>query len=155
MEQAENFEQLIKRIAEELTMADHVYYDLDSLKYGVMFEDWLSEYGEYLDLNDEAFNATPEDELGGWQRKQAEDLRKVLDLPHCIDKPFSSEAFRWMEEFTEAHANNQKFFRDAVKALRNRHPFRGFRAALDWNGLTEEWYPFRDARMEEYVRKNI
>lgn len=100
MEQVENFEPLVKRIAEELT-------------------------------------------------------RKVLDLPHCIDKPFSSEAFNWMEEFTETHANNQKFFREAVKALRNRHPFRGFRAALDWNGLTEEWYPSRDARMEEYVRKNI
>ncbi|MCM1139508.1 MAG: hypothetical protein NC453_13135 [Muribaculum sp.] len=155
MEQAENFEQLIKRIAEELTMADHVYYDLDSLKYGVMFEDWLSEYGEYLDLNDEAFNATPEDELGGWQREQAEDVRKVLDLPHCIDKPFSSESFHWMEEFTETHANNQKFFRDAVKALRNRHPFRGFRAALDWNGLTDEWYPFRDTKMQDYVRKEI
>lgn len=155
MEKAENIDQLIEKIADELTMADHVYYDVDSLQYGVMFEDWLSEYGDFLDLTDEAFNEIPEDELGGWQRDEVADLRKVVELPHCIDKPLSSESFRWMEEFIGLHANNRKFVGDAVKALRNRHPFRGFRAALDYNGLTDAWYPFRDAKMEAYVRNEI
>lgn len=155
MEKAENIDQLIEKIADYLTMADHVYYDVANLQYDVMFEDWLSEYGDFLDLSDEAFNEIPEDELGEWQREEVTDLRKVVELPHSIAKPFSSESFRWMEEFIELHANNRKFVGDAVKVLRNRHPFRGFRAALDYNCLTAEWYPFRDAKMEAYVRNEI
>lgn len=155
MDKAENIDQLIEKIAELLTIADHVYYDVVSLRYGAVFEDSLSEYGEYLDLTDVVFNETPEDELVGWVREEVADLRTIVELPHCIDKPFSSESFRWMEGFTEHHAHNHKFVRDAVKALRNRHPFRGFRAALDYNGLTAEWYPFRDAKMEAYVRNEI
>lgn len=155
MEAAENIDQLIEKIAEQLTMADHVYYDMARLRYGVVSEDWLSEYGEYLDLTDGAFNETSDDELAGWQRDEVADLRKVVELPHCIDKPFSSESFRWMEEFIKLHTNNQRFVRDAVKALRNRHPFRGFRSALDYNGLTDVWYPFRDVKMEAYVRNEI
>lgn len=155
MEKAENFEDFVKRVAEELSMADYVYYDVDSLQFGAMSDDWLWEYGDYLDLNDEAFNAIPEDELDGWQREVADNLRKVVDLPHRIDKPISAIAFRWMEEFVGDHADNHKFYDDAVKALRNKHPSRGFRAALDCNGLTKEWYQFHDARMEDYVRKKI
>lgn len=155
MEKAENFAEFVKRVAEELSMADYVYYDRDSLQYGTMMEDWLWEYGDYLDLNDEAFDAVPEDELGGWRREVAENLRKVVDLPHRIDKPISAITFCWMEEFAGDHADNCKFYDDAVRALRNRRPFQGFRAALDLNGLTKEWYRFHDARMEDYVRKNI
>lgn len=155
MEKAENIDQLIDKIAEQLTMADHVYYDVVSLQYGAMFEDWLAEYGDYLDLTEEAFIEIPEEELSGWEREEVADLRKVVELPYCIDKPFSSETFQWMEEFTNLHANNPKFAYDAVNALSNRHPFRGFRVALDYNGLTADWYPFRDAKMEAYVRNEM
>lgn len=155
MEKANDHDDLICRIAEQLQGIDHVYYDEDTLEYEGVFDDWIFEYEDYLDMSDDEIAKIPDDELRDWQRDTVIDLKKALKLKSTIDKPESYIAFRWMEEFTEAHANNQKFFRDAVKALRNRHPFRGFRAALDWNGLTEEWYPFRDARMEDYVRKNI
>lgn len=76
----------------------------------------------------------------------------MLQLKSRIDKPHSSESFRWIEDFTDLHADNKRFFREAVYALRNRHPFRGFRNALDRNDLTDEWHPFRDAKLEGYVR---
>lgn len=155
MEQAKNFEEFVKMIADELTMADGVYYDAESLQFNAIFDETRWEYNSYLEMSDEEFSKVTEEELGGWQRDEAEDLRKTIDLPHRIDKPSSTEAFHWMEEFTEAHAGNRKFFNSAVKALQNRHPFRGFRAALDWNGLTKDWYPFRDGKMQEYVRKEI
>ena len=109
----------------------------------------------YLELSDEDFAKVPEDELHGWQRDMAADLRETICLPHCIEKPESFEAFRWMEDFTTQHSDNNKFYNYAVKALNNRKPFRGFRAALDWNSLTKDWYAFHDERMREYVSDHI
>lgn len=60
-----------------------------------------------------------------------------------------------MEEFTADHSESRKFYDAAVRALRNRHPFRGFRSSLDWNGLTNEWYAYRDSRMEDYVSSEM
>ena len=155
MEKANDFEHLIKMIADLLSVNDTVYYDVETLEYDGILDNLLWEYEDYLELSDEDIAKIPDEELRDWQRDTAIALKRSLQLKSHIDKPHSSIAFRWMEAFTEDHADNQKFFRDAIKALRNRHPFRGFRAALDWNGLTDEWYPFRDTKMQDYVRKEI
>lgn len=155
MDKAKNKEDLIKRIAGHLQMFDHVYYDLDTLCYDGVMDEWLWDYGDYLDLTDEAFTEIDEDELRGWERDQVVGLSETLELKNSIEKPESFISFKWMEEFTGDRAANRRFYNEAVCALRNRHPFRGFRSALDWNGLTDEWYAYRDARMEDYVRREI
>lgn len=155
MDKAVNMEDLVKKVTELLQMFDHVYYDAESLSYDGVMDEWLYGYGDYLDINDGAFAEIGEDELRGWERDHVVGLRETLGLKSSIDKPASYVSFKWMEDFTQDHADNSKFFNDAVKALRNRHPFRGFRSALDWNGLTDEWYVYRDSRMEDYVRREI
>ncbi len=156
MKTAKDLEDLVTRIAEELTICDRVCYDLKSLQYGGILDSCVyGDYFNYIDLSEEAFNAIPENELGGWQREEAIDIRQTLKLPHCVEKPHSSTSFHWMEAFTDEYAKNQSFFREAVSALSNHHPFRNFRFVLDRHGLTQKWYPFRDDCLKEYVREEI
>jgi len=155
MKRAKNFEDLIIRIAEELQMVDLVYCNVDTLQYSGISNEWLSDYDEYLEMTDEEFAKASNDKLRDWQHDLVTNLRQARDSKSCITKPESFEAFRWMEEFTENHTDNPKFFNAAVKALRNRHPFRGFRSAVDLSNLTDEWYIYRDSRMEGYVRNKL
>lgn len=155
MEKAKDYEDLIGKIAEELQSFDKVYYDVDTLEYAGMFDNWIYEYDEYLDMTDEEIAEISGKELVDWRRDMVDDIKKTLELKSSIDKPASFESFHWMEDFVDDHADNKKFFKDAVEALRRKHPFGNFRDALDWNGLAAEWYSCRDAKMVEYVRNNI
>lgn len=155
MEKAKDLNHLIKMISDLLMVEDTVYYNIDTLEYDGIMNEILWEYEDYLDMSDKEIANISDSELRDWQKDTVIAIKKTLHLKSHIDKPHSSVAFRWMEEFTKLHYNNQKFFQYAVKALRNRHPFRGFRAALDYNGLTEKWYTFRAAHMEAYVREEI
>ena len=155
MDAAKDKDDFIVKIAQELQSFDRIYFEPESLRYDGIMDDWMWEYNEYIELDDDAFSQLPDDELRGWQRDHVIDIRETLALPKWIDKPESYISFKWMTEFTGDHADNQKFFKDAIRALRNKHPFRGFRSALDWNGLTDEWYAYRDSRMEDYVRMEI
>lgn len=155
MNSASNKDDLIVKVAELLQMFDRVYYDIETLRFDGVMEEWLWNYGDYLDLDDEAFGKIGEDELSGWEREEVVGIRETLGLKSSIDRPESFISFKWMEEFTDGHANNQKFYDDAAKALHNRHPFRFFRSTLDRYGFTEQWYAYRNSRMEDHVRREM
>lgn len=127
METAKDIDDLAAKIAEELQVCDKVYYDPQALSYNSVTQDWLWEYGDYLDMDDESFANLPEDELKDWERELIMATREALDLPEWISKPESIFSFKWMEEFTDNHRENERFFKDALYALRNRRPFAGFR----------------------------
>lgn len=153
MEKAKDYEDLIYKISEQLQCLDKVYYNVDTLEFEGIFDEWISEFEDNMYYNEPT--KFPDGNLLDRPRNSYIDINDIIQLKSTINKPESYVVFNWMEDFVETHSDNLKFVQDAVLALRKRHPFRGFRMALDWNRLTEEWYQFRDSKMEDYVRKNI
>lgn len=154
MQRAIDREDLIKRMAEELEGGLTVYFNLETLEYDALMEEWIEDYGEYLDLAEEYFKQ----EIKDWNtndKYMVESIYEALKLPECINPPESYEQFQWMVDFTEDHSSNHQFFHYAEKALNRRHPFRGFKDTVLFNGLEKEWYAYKSMRMQNWVRSQV
>ena len=154
LEKAVDREDFIRKVADELDVGFIVYFNLETLEYGTSREEWNEEYGEVLDLQEEYFKQEIED----WQTEDkhfVESIYEAMKLPDCLEAPESHIQFQWMVDFTEEHASNRKFFQYAEKALNRRHPFRGFKDTVLYNGLEKEWYAYKDMRMQNWVRNEL
>lgn len=154
LEKATDLEDFIRKVADELDAGFIVYYDIETLEYGTTMQEWIEEYGDVLDLNEEAFREETED----WSQEDknlAESIYEAMNLPDRIEAPGSHIQFNWMVDFTEAHASNRKFFQYAERALTRRHPFSGFKNNLYYHGLEKEWYDYKAMRMQNWVRHEL
>lgn len=71
-----------------------------------------------------------------------------------FEPPTSRESYRFMEEFAgfqETDALRAKLLR----SLLAKRPFRAFRDALEWEGLIDEWYAFKEAQLIILARDSI
>lgn len=135
-----NREELISQIADELLMADYVYYDPISFEWRGVLESEILACDEELEPSDE----------------EMENLREALNLPYCIEKPESFVQFPWREDFVNLHSSNTEFFKEAVNALSRRHPFRNFKIVLtQYPDLRKEWFEYEIARMKKYVEAEL
>lgn len=155
MDKAANKQEFIAKVADDLFFFDKVYYDADTLCFYALKEDWFFEYGDYLELDDEALDKVPEDELNGWRRDQVKDIREALQLKSVICKPEPFEDYDWMGDFVVKYSDNRKFADDAFMALRNRHPFRGFRSVVYRYGMSKLWEDYRCSRLVDYVKTEM
>lgn len=154
IEKTADREEFIKKIADELDTGLAVYFNLETLEYGTIMEERIEEYGDYLDMADEYLVEETED----WdddERSFLASLRRIMEFPDHLDPPESHIQFQWMVDFTDDHASNRKFFQYAERALNRRHPFRGFKDTLLYNGLEKEWYAYRKMRMQNWVRREL
>lgn len=154
MEKFDNIEDFVKGMAEELLTGSRVYYDLDKLRYSAVFIDWIHEYGEYIDLEDDEFEKIAKDTHDD-MIDLVREIRDAIMLPDNIEAPFSSVTFRWREDFVEVHRDNARFVNRAVRALSGKHPFRSFKMAVYDHDLKKEWFAFELDRMKEYVRHEL
>ena len=154
LEKAKDREDFIKKVADELDSGFMVYFNLETLEYGAILSKWIEEYDEYLDLKEEYFKQ----EIKEWDaedKDMAGYIYETMKLPNRIEPPESYIQFEWMVDFTEEHTSNRKFFQYAEKALNRKHPFRGFKDVLYYNGLEQEWYAYKDMRMQNWVRNEL
>ncbi len=154
MEEFDNIEDFVKGMAEELLTGSRVYYDLDKLRYSAVFIDWIHEYGEYIDLEDDEFEKVAKDSHDD-MIDLVREIRDAIMLSDNIEAPFSSVTFRWREDFVEVHRDNARFLPRAVRALSGKHPFRSFKMAVYDHDLKKEWFAFELDRMKEYVRHEL
>lgn len=117
-------------------------------------KEWIGEYKEVLDLREDYFKQEIKDWSEG-DKDMVEAIYEAISLPDFINPPESYIQFQWMVDFTEDHASNRKFFYYAEKALNRRHPFRGFKDTLLYNGLEKEWYAYKAIRMQNWVRDEL
>lgn len=154
METITDIDKFVKNVAETLLGGMIVYYDLDKMIYEKISRDWLDEYGEFLDTDEE-----PERnggfELQDWEVELIKDVRQAEKLPDSIEAPPSWIPFKWREQFVEDHRDNLPFAKTADKALYGKHPFQAFKYALHNHELISEWYPYEIKKMEEYVRDEM
>ncbi len=68
--------------------------------------------------------------------------------------PFPSEKFRWMEEFTAFHVQNENVQNKLINALRGRKPFRKFKDVLLYQREFEQkWFDFAARKIREFIEE--
>lgn len=84
-----------------------------------------------------------------------------LDLQHenwekCIsvEPPESHESFEIMENFVQ-EVDDKKLQKQLINALERRHPFANFKNLIDNSDCREQWFAFKQSKLEEYVWRDI
>jgi hypothetical protein len=67
-----------------------------------------------------------------------------------VEPPKSSESFGIMESFT-AEVDDKNLKKQLIYALNNRTPFAHFKNKIDDSSYREQWFLFRQQKLEEYV----
>lgn len=153
MEKANDIEDLIRQIADWLSIGQTVMYDPKSLTYGDISPMNFADYGDYLDMDELPENIG--DELVDWEVDLVKYLREVLMLPYEMQPPRHREQFEWMADFANEHSSDRRFIRDVQRALDGRHPFGAYKNVMAYYGLLNDWYVYRDERYREYVRREL
>jgi len=85
----------------------------------------------------------------------AEDLQKLEKNAsdfHEIERPGSSDSFRFMEEFAENLPSKLQLKARLFNALSQRNPFRFFKYEVDNSGpYRQAWFDFKQQKLEEWV----
>jgi Uncharacterised protein family (UPF0158) len=73
-----------------------------------------------------------------------------------IEKPDSTESFRFMEDFTDELPDNTRIKVTLLEALNKRKPFREFKYEIDNSGEYRQlWFDFKNQKMIDYVQDRI
>lgn len=154
MDKYNSIEELANNTADYLSMGMIVYCDPENLTAAGIFENWLFEYSEYLELDDKEFEEIRKGD-DRWQIDHAQFLREAVSLPVTIESPESRTVYRWMEDFIDEHQHQRAFFEKATKALERRKPFKGFKyVVFDFN-LQQEWFAYRSRHLADYVLSEL
>jgi len=84
---------------------------------------------------------------------EAED-ESAIDADRYVEvvPPFSSEKWKWMEEFTVDHVENEKLQDRLADALRGRKPFARFKdVLLDYAEDRDLWFAFENEKMRREI----
>lgn len=86
---------------------------------------------------------------------------KDLNLHHkkwkkCITvvPPESSESFGIMESFID-EVDDKNLKKRVINALSNRRPFANFKSLVESSKYREQWFAFKQRKLEEYVWENL
>lgn len=71
-----------------------------------------------------------------------------------IDPPESSESFAFMEDFV-SEVDDKDLKSRLTNALRNKSPFANFKNQIDNSKYREQWFAFKQQKLEEYVWQNL
>lgn len=127
----------IKEIAEILQLGLRAFYNVET--------------GEIFNLPNE------ENEFFGGYDWYEDTIQK---LDQCYDKLIefeamdSRESFQIMEDFAE-QISDQRFQDLTFKALNRPRPFRNFKDLVEYSEYREEWFAFKQTRMNDWVQEQV
>nr|WP_315421790.1 UPF0158 family protein [uncultured Pedobacter sp.] len=102
--------------------------------------------------NDEGFDPADND---AWD-EDIKELKTNSSEYKEIEKPDSTESFRFMEDFTDELPDNTRIKVTLIEALNKRKPFREFKYEIDNSGdYRQLWFDFKNQKMIEYVNNKI
>ncbi|MDE7350496.1 MAG: hypothetical protein K2N25_05465 [Muribaculaceae bacterium] len=153
MNKAKDIDELIQKLAESLEIGERIRYDLGNLTYGELNQLNLSEYSEYLDMEELPDNIV--DELQYWEIDHVKYLRWALDLPDSIDPPRTWMQLEWMADFANEQSLGDRFIRDVQRAFDSRHPFGAFKDVMYAYSLIDDWYRYREDCYRTYVHHEL
>jgi hypothetical protein len=132
-------EEQIKEIAEMLDTGYHICcINPDTGEVEIVFN---NEMMSYLDDEEDDDIKAQQARIDSWQRF----IR--------IEKPESHESFQIMENFVNEIIPDGKLKEQFWNALSRSHPFRNFNAIVHNCDYREDWFKFKQAALEEYVKR--
>lgn len=133
-------QKLISDLAEELDMGCICYVNLDTRVYETVLGDsYAICFEEGDEMQQEIF-----DKIDSW--------KNIVK----IEPPISVELFEIMEIFTEeCISKDNPLSKQLYKALSSSKPFRNFKYTIDDSNFREEWFAFKQQKLEEYVKKEL
>lgn len=80
----------------------------------------------------------------------------MLDFDQYLEIPTlsSTETYKLMEDYADTLLDD-RLRRRLFDALGGKKPFKFFRMAIDEADLTDDWYTYRDARLQDYVMSKL
>ena len=152
-------EDQIKQIAESID-ADftcHVNPDTGEIEET---RDYGDDFNYIDDIDDEEENEEFLESEPEWQKEMRKEIKEQTERIDSwerriiIEKPDSSEAFRFMEDFVEEiiPEPKQKMY---WKALQWKKPFANFNDLIHDSEYLEDWYEFKKKKLVEYVREKL
>jgi len=151
-------EKQIEKIAESIDVGFICHINPDT---GEIEE--TSDYGDdfnYIDdVDEEEYEEFLESEPE-WQKEMRKEIKeqtaRIDSWERCIiiEKPDSSKAFRFMEDFVEEiiPESEQKMF---WKALQWKKPFANFNDLIHDSKYLDDWYEFKKNKLMEYVKEEL
>lgn len=140
LEIPERFEKLLNPIAQSIDCGQIVYINLDTLQTEEVTPDM--EDPEEFELNYGDCDWATGPEFYKWENT----IRfEPLD---------SHQSFEIMEAFAE-NMEDEKFREQLIYALNNRKPFANFKWKIDDSRYRQNWFDFKQERLENHVREII
>ena len=148
-------EEQIEKIAESIDVGFTYYVNPDTGAAEETLEN--DENCLVPDVDDEDFEAFLED-IPDWQKEMLienkEQRERIDSWERCIiiEKPDSSEAYKFMEDFVEEiipEAEQKMYW----KALQWKSPFSNFNNLIHNSEYLDDWYEFKKKKLMEYVRE--
>lgn len=155
IERLDSMENLVRDIADDLTLGCKVYYNIETRECFGALQETIIDYVDYIDIKDDEFEKVLQEEISHGMIDFVRDLREGIRLGDHIEPPTSYEKFQWMEDFVDECSNFPRFVSQAHKALSSRHPFGAFKNAVYSHGMQKSWYAFESERMRDYVRHEL
>ncbi len=131
--------ELVKRIAEEVGMGLICFLNTDTHEV----ESVLGEgYNAYLEDDDSYRDVY--DKVAGWEHSVR------------IEPPESWESFKIMEDFIgSCIPDGEPVGRSLSEALARRKPFQHFKFVIDGSKYRQQWFDYKQSRLEEFVLEQI
>lgn len=140
LEIPERFEKLLNPIAQSIDCGQVVYINLDTMETEEVVPDM--EDPEDFELNYGDCDWATEPAFYKWENT----IRFEPLEPH--------ESFKIMEAFAE-NMGNEKFREQLFHALNHRKPFANFKWKIDNSNYRQNWFDFKQQRLENHVREVI
>lgn len=132
-------EKIIKEIAESIDCSEVVFLHKEThelLSYPVAENGYVDEEFDFI----------------------KEEIMEVIDTDPAkyirFDPLNSRESFQMMEDFIET-IKNERLRARLIDAISIRKPFRNFRNAVEEEGVLDDWYAYKDAYLQMYVRDRL
>jgi hypothetical protein len=110
--------------------------------------------GDVVSVTDEelraAENDAPLEDFPDWQHDAIRIAGEIIETDHYLPLPdtFEINEYRIMERFCLAR-EDEDMRDDLCNAIRGRGAFRYFKDRIRAYGITDEWYQYRDAALQE------
>jgi hypothetical protein len=110
--------------------------------------------GEVVSVTDEELRAVendaPLEDFPAWQHDAIRLAGEIVETDHYLPLPdkFEINEYRIMERFCLAR-DDEDMREDLCNAIRGRGAFRYFKDRIRAYGITDEWYQYRDAALQE------
>lgn len=112
------------------------------------------ETGEIVTLTADAVNRLENgeslEELSDWEREDVETAQEVLysDKYLILPSKYEIHEYEIMRDFCYS-VPYRELREELLYKIRGSGAFRRFRRAIEYHGMTEEWYEYRDAAIEK------